>query len=109
MIQIIANQIFERSRLVFGNGLESDLIERVFAPLLCEHGLRNDRNYAHEMQVIPAPEIDQVRPEFVVIFLRVDPLVAVVTWKREIVSELGADEALMIIRGGVDQVTENLL
>jgi hypothetical protein len=60
------------------------------------------------MQIVRAPQLDQIRPRFVVISLCVHPLILLVTRKHEVVHELRAHEPLMVIRGRVDQVTKNL-
>src|SRR5688572_5139764 len=60
------------------------------------------------MQIVRAPQFDQIRPWLVVISLRAHPLILVVAGKDKMVSELPADEPLMIVRGRVDQVTEDL-
>src|SRR5690349_14675536 len=109
MIEIIANQVFERGRVGLVDCLEGNLIKRVLGSLLRENGFGNKGNNAHEMQVVGPPETDQVAPVFVVVLLRVDPLVAVVTRKCKILGELRAHKTLVIVGGGVDQVAEDLL
>lgn len=62
----------------------------------------------HEVQIVSAPELDNVGPWLLAILLRADPLVLIVTRKDEVVSELRPDESLMIVRRRVDQMPENL-
>src|SRR5215470_1322070 len=60
------------------------------------------------MQIVRAPELDQIRPRCLVILLRTNPLVPVVTRKDEVIRELSAHKSLMIVCRRVDQVTEDL-
>src|SRR5215217_9052291 len=62
----------------------------------------------YEMQIVSAPELDYVPPRLVAIPLRANPLVLLVPRKNEIVRELRADKALMIIGCRIYQVTEDL-
>lgn len=61
-----------------------------------------------QVQVVRAPQLDQIRPRLVVVSLSGHPLLLLITGKHEIIGELCAHEALMIIRSGIHQVTENL-
>jgi hypothetical protein len=60
-----------------------------------------------EMEVVAAPEFEEVVPVEFVVVLRGDPLVLLVGGEDEFVGELAADETLVVVGGGVDEVAED--
>ena len=68
-------------------------------------------NLGHQMQQVPVisePEMDQVAPFAILKPFRFDPRLLGIARYCEIALELRAHEALMIIRGGIDQMAEDL-
>jgi hypothetical protein len=68
-------------------------------------------NMGHQMQQVPVvsePEVDQVCPFAILKPFRFDPRLLGIAWYCEIVLELCAHEALMIVRGGIDEMAEDL-
>src|SRR5690242_10706830 len=108
MIEIITNEILERRGGVWVDGVKGDFIEGVFISRLRQSVFGNTRNNVQQMDIVGAPQLDEIRPWSIRILLRVDPFVSVVTGERKIVGRLCAYKALVIVGGGVDQVAEDL-
>src|ERR1044072_7801715 len=62
-----------------------------------------------EVQVVELPEVDEERPRLLSIGLHAHPVLLRVAFKDEVFLELRADEALVVVRSGVYEMTERLL
>lgn len=62
-----------------------------------------------EVPIVGGPQVDEFLPVSAAVVLAADPLVLFVLGKGESLGELGANEALVIVRRGVDQVPDNFL
>src|ERR1051326_4543899 len=60
-----------------------------------------------EKTVVSCPEIDQQIPVDLGKILQIDQSVLIVAWKVQVALERSADEALMVVRSGVEQVSKN--
>lgn len=87
----------------------SSVVKVVASARLLPNGSRHRLDHSGQMKIEEAPQPDQVRPGSGVIALRRHPRLLFVTRKNEVVHELGADEALMVGRGGIDEVADDLL
>src|SRR5689334_5149247 len=61
--------------------------------------IRQLPNDVRQVAVITNPEIDELPPWRMLVALHTDPRVLFIAWEREIASDLGANEPLMIVRG----------
>src|SRR5690349_8606110 len=61
-----------------------------------------------QVQVETFPERDQLCPGLASIVLHTDPVLLLVSEKRQIIPELRADESLVVIRGGINQMADDL-
>src|SRR5690349_11762328 len=61
------------------------------------------------MQVEMRPKRNKVRPVGVLVPLRTDPVVLLVTGKRKRIVLLRPDKTLMVVGGGINQVAEHFL
>src|SRR5512146_335625 len=109
MADVIAHEVLESRGLVPRHGLPCDFVKVVTGPRPLPSGCRHRLDHSGEMEVEEAPQPDEVRPRGSLIALRRYPRLLLVTRKHEIVHELGADKALMVVRGGIDQVADDLL
>src|SRR5262249_62052687 len=60
------------------------------------------------MQIVIAPEIDELRPGLVPVALCSYPVLLLIADKYQVFGELRTYETLMIVCGRVDEVTNNL-
>ena len=63
---------------------------------------------ARDLEVEAAPELDQLAPGSVGVATRADPVVLVVRGEDQVVLEPRANKPLVVVRGGVDQVADQL-
>jgi hypothetical protein len=61
------------------------------------------------VQIVLAPQRDEIRPRPVVVTLHAYPRLLVVAGKDEIVGRLRAYEARVVVRRGIDQMADDLL
>src|SRR5262249_2655612 len=87
---------------------ERDLVQVMSSSGLYQNWSGYNRSHVMKVQVVRTPELDQLRPRLVRVFLRTHPFVLFVTRKHQVVSELRANKSLMIVRRRVDQMTEDL-
>ena len=66
-------------------------------------------DHVREMAIVRGPQFDEIRPRAITVALRFDPEVLRIAGKTQITLGLHANEPLMVVRRGVDQVTEDLL
>ena len=106
---VVTDEILERGGLTLWNRLPCEFVEIVAGPWLLPDRNRSSLDYASEMQVEESPECDELGPRGRLILLRHHPCFLLVPQEYEIVRELGAHEALMVVGGGVDEVADDLL
>src|SRR5215204_2481750 len=109
VFDVVAHEVFERGRLVGRDGGEAYLVQVVLAPLAQPLVLGRVATDVPEMEIVEAPEVNEQRPRLVCVSLRAHPLLLRVAVEDEVFLELRADEALVVVRGGVDEVTHYLL
>lgn len=78
------------------------------AALRFELGRRQVRNDVGEIEVVTLPERDEERPRGVLDSLDAHAAVLFVTGKVERALQGGADEPLVIVRRGIDEVADHL-
>src|SRR5689334_9754230 len=108
VVHVVANEILERRRFALIHQLERDLVQIMTSARLGQDRSGYNRSDVMEVQVVRAPELDQLRPRLVRVFLRAHPFVLFVTREHQLIRELRAHESLMIIRRGIDQMPEDL-
>src|SRR2546421_12097635 len=71
--------------------------------------LRHTLGDVKKVGVVCPPEVNQVAPSSSLVVLDADPRLLVITWEILSTSNLTPHEALMIVRGRVNQVADDLL
>ena len=94
--------------------VESDVAERDrwTVPYLAMDGPLGLRDVGDDMcqvAVVVTPEVNELEPSAIAIALSMDPIVLCVPRKPEVAIGLDANEPLMIVCRGVDEVAEDLL
>src|SRR5262245_34734035 len=97
MTHVILHQPFERHSLT-----TADDASRV--GLRVGHELNNPCHKAIERQ----PKAEQLGPRLVAIAVHANPFVLLVAWPLEGIHHLRSHETLVVVGGGVDQVSEKL-
>src|SRR5215475_5081359 len=67
----------------------------------------NVTDHRSQLRVVSAPEFNDVRPWTILVALDTNPFVTVITRQINASSELQTYKPLMVIRGRIDQVSQN--
>jgi hypothetical protein len=101
---VVLEEVLERRRLIARHRAPGELVQVVLRAL--PHALLlGDRVHdVRKMEVHRPPLLDELGPRPFLVTLHADPRVLVVAREHEVVGELRADEALVVVRGRVDHV-----
>src|SRR5688500_17935752 len=109
MPDVIWHQIVERDGCRSGERLPPDLVQVVARMPFRADVLVAGAHHARKMAVIAAPQAEQLVPRGVVVRLRADPVVLRVATEDVVRLTLGANESLVIVGRGVDEMSDDLL
>src|SRR4029077_1593957 len=84
------------------------LVEIVLRELSRAQVLGHRCHHAREMTVEARPQRDELVPRRLLVTLPGDPRVLIVAGERQVILKLRPHEALMIVRRGVDEMTDDL-
>src|SRR6185312_2058328 len=102
-------EIRERCGPIRRHRLPRDLIEIVAAMLAVGDIVRHQRHDAGHMAVVRVPERHELVPGHRPVLLGRYPVILLIALEHEIVLPSHAHESLMIVRGRVDQVSDDFL
>src|SRR5688500_2453531 len=101
---VIADEILERNGLGLWNRLERDLIAVVAGSWARSLILGNALDNVCKVVIVGAPQGKQRQPVGLGVVLHPDPRLLVIAGKREVLRELRANEASVIVRGRVHEM-----
>ena len=109
MKDVVAHEVVEGRRRVSRHRLPGQLVEVVMLSLSQPHLVRRRLHEPCDVQIVGPPQGDEVLPRRVLVTLHRHPVVLGVAGKDQVVLKLGPYEALMVVGGGVDQASDDLL
>src|SRR5262245_14123970 len=72
-------------------------------------GLRDVCDDMSQVPVVGAPQVNEFRPLPIVVVLRSDPEFLRVSREAQVAFRLDANKPLVVVRGGINEMTEDLL
>lgn len=104
---VIDHDVFKSSRLAWGQ-TNPYRLKAVMRAWPIENFFRRAVDQSCDLQIESPPERDQLFPRRICISADADPVLLSIAREHEIVLQLSAYQPLMVIRGGVDEVADDL-
>src|SRR5437867_7281660 len=89
--------------------LQVDILPVGSAPDVTKRPWVDKPDDVSQLRVVHQPQIDDIPPRAVLIMLQADPRIAIVAGQFETRRKLQTHKALMVVRGRIDKVTQDLL
>lgn len=106
---VIAHEVVERCGSIGREELPGELVKIVTHARTQTLLLGNRIHHMRDVEIVCTPELHELTPRLLLISLPLHPSILLIALEEKIILKPRSHEALMVVGGGVDQMTDHLL
>lgn len=99
MDYVVPHQVFKSYRFGLGDSFESYLLQRVQSTRGINLRFVRVGHHVEQVKIVRAPQLHEPRPCRLLIMIRLNPTILIVTGEKQIILELSEHEPRMIVGG----------